>query len=69
MVNLKSRLAAKEQRVKVSQAKIIQAAKHDKKLLGKNMALERSQRDFETVQQEKYDLNLRLQVVVENCVL
>ncbi len=66
---LKSRLAAEEQRAKDSEAKIIQAAEHGKKLLEKNMALERDQRDYETVQQENHELNLRLQVVVENCTL
>ena len=50
-------------------SKIIQAAEYGKELLGKDMALERDQRDYETVQQEKHELNLRLQVVVENCTL
>ena len=57
--NLKSRLAAAEQRAKDSEAMMIQAAEYGKDLLEKNMALET---DFEAVQQEKHELNLRLQV-------
>ena len=57
MVILKRPLVAEEQRAKDSEAKIIQAAEHGKELLEKNMALERRQRDFETVEQEKHELN------------
>ncbi len=49
LVILKSRLAAEEQRAKDSEAKIIKAAEYGKELLGKDMALERGQRDYETV--------------------
>ena len=59
MASLKTRLAAAEQRAKDSEAMMIQAAEYGKDLLEKNMALET---DFETLQQEKHELNLRLQV-------
>ena len=59
MASLKSKLAAAEQRAKDSEAMMIQAAEYGKDLLEKNMALET---DFEAVQQEKHELNLRLQV-------
>ena len=59
LVRLKSRLAAAEQRAKDSEAMMIQAAEYGKDLLEKNMALER---DYETIQQEKHELSLRLQV-------
>ena len=59
LAGLKSRLAAAEQRAKDSEAMMIQAAEYGKDLLEKNMALET---DFEAVQQEKHELNLRLQV-------
>ena len=59
MLRLKSRLAAAEQRAKDSEAMMIQAAEYGKDLLEKNMALER---DYETIQQEKHELSLRLQV-------
>ena len=55
MVILKRPLVAEEQRAKDS--KIIQAAEHGKELLEKNMALERRQRDFDRVEQEKHELN------------
>ena len=59
LASLKTRLAAAEQRAKDSEAMMIQAAEYGKDLLEKNMALET---DFETLQQEKHELNLRLQV-------
>ena len=59
LVSLKSRLAAAEQRAKDSEAMMIQAAEYGKDLLEKNMALES---DYEAIQQEKHELNLRLQV-------
>ncbi len=59
LASLKTRLAAAEQRAKDSEAMMIQAAEYGKDLLEKNMALET---DFEAVQQEKHELNLRLQV-------
>ena len=63
MVILKRPLVAEEQRAKDSEAKIIQAAEHGKELLEKNMALERRQRDFEMVEQEKHELNLGWKIV------
>ena len=57
--SLKSRLEAAEQRAKDSEAMMIQAAEYGKDLLEKNMAMES---EFEAIQQEKHELNLRLQV-------
>ena len=59
LVSLKSRLAAVEQRAKDSEANMMMAAEYGKDLLEKNMALES---EFEAIQQEKHELNLRLQV-------
>ena len=56
---LKSRLSAAEQRAKDYEAMMIQAAEYGKDLLEKNMALESA---HEAIQQEKHELNLRLQV-------
>ena len=60
LVSLKSQLAAAEQRAKDSEAMMIKAAEYGKELLEANMALEKN---YEAAQQEKHELNLRLQVV------
>lgn len=57
--SLKTRLAASEQKAKDSEAMMIRAAEYGKDLLEKNMSLESN---FDALQQEKHELNLRLQV-------
>ena len=57
--SLKTRLTASEQKAKDSEAMMIRAAEYGKDLLEKNMSLESN---FDALQQEKHELNLRLQV-------
>ena len=57
--SLKTRLTASEQKAKDSEAMMIRAAEYGKDLLEKNMSLERN---LDALQQEKHELNLRLQV-------
>ena len=57
--SLKTRLVASEQKAKDSEAMMIRAAEYGKDLLEKNMSLESN---FDALQQEKHELNLRLQV-------
>ena len=57
--SLKERLAVAEQKARDSEAMMIQAAEYGKDLLEKNIALESN---FDTLQQEKHELHLKLQV-------
>ena len=57
---LKERLAVAEQKARDSEAMMIQAAEYGKDLLEKNIALENN---FDTLQQEKHELHLKLQVI------
>ena len=59
ITKLKERLAVAEQKARDSEAMMIQAAEYGKDLLEKNIALESN---FDTLQQEKHELHLKLQV-------
>ena len=59
ITKLKERLAVAEQKARDSEAMMIQAAEYGKDLLEKNIALENN---FDTLQQEKHELHLKLQV-------